>query len=357
MFLCQPIVLFLAFLSIPAGVLSRRGGGDSSSDSGTSSDSDDSSSSGGTYVCSDDHKLTTTGLQPSYYLNYTTVAGDPGAYTDWNGLYFQGEASFDYVIRDLPTNTTYRGTNCPKDRRSIRMLGIAWVGPRTPTPSDLHNPFTLGFQAWQSDNSISNITYSYSSCDTDVDLVHLKTTVDWQEYVHETNKDVEGALDAVVLNVTQAPNDNHEVQFVGVYDVSSLRSAQTVIASDGTHEDQIHIPAETCSMMGDILIGWPSGTMINGTMTNNTLTLSISGTTIAGFGDLYGSHDEQVNVTFSINFVGTYDSANSSQVLQVGASGQPLVSFEKATGGAVAWASPRWLLALSLLTATGMAYI
>ncbi|KAL4755145.1 hypothetical protein BDW72DRAFT_55044 [Aspergillus terricola var. indicus] len=334
-----------------------QGNSDSSSGSGISSGSDDSSSSGGTYVCSDDHKLTATDLQPSYYLNYTIVAGDPGAYTDWNGLYFQGEASFDYVIRDLPTNNTYYGTNCPKDRRSIRMLGIAWVGPKTPTPPDLHNPFTLGFKAWQSDNSIANITYSYSSCDTDVDLVHLKTTVDWREYVRETNRNVEGALDAVVLNVTQAGNDSHEVQFVGLYDVSSLRSAQTIFASDGFSEDQIHIPAETCSMMGDILIGWPTGTMINGTMTNNTLTLSISGTTIAGFGDLYGSRDEQVQVTFSIAFIGTYDSANSSQVLQVGASNQSLVSFERATGDAVAWASPRWLLALSLMMATGMVNI
>jgi hypothetical protein len=237
------------------------------------------------------------------------------------------------------------------------MLGIAWVGPRTPTPSDLHNPFTLGFQAWQSASSIANITYSYSSCDTDVNLVHLKTTVDWREYDHETNRDVEGAIDAVVLNVTQARNDNHEVQFAGVYDVSSLRSGQTIFASDGTHDDQIHIPAETCSMMGDILIGWPSGTMINGTMTNDTLILSISGTTIAGFGDLDGSHDEQVNVTFSIAFTGTYDSANSSQALLVGASNQSLVSFEKATGGAVAWAFPRRLLALSLVMATGIARI
>ncbi|KAJ5734665.1 hypothetical protein N7533_013068 [Penicillium manginii] len=351
MLLCPPIVLFFAFLSIPARVLSRRGSSDSSSDSGTSSDND-SSSRGGTYVCSDDHKLTTTGLQPSYYSNYTIVAGDPGAYTDWNGLYFQGEASFDYVIRDLPTNNTYLGTNCPKDHRTIRMLGIAWVGPRTPTPSDLHNPFTLGFQAWQSDNSVANITYSYSSCDTDVNLVQLKTTVDWSEYVHETNRDIKGAIDAVVLNVTRAGDNNHEVQFEGVYDVSSLRSAQTIIASDGTHKDQIHIPAKTCSMMGDILIGWPSGTIINGTMTNNTLTLSISGTTIAGFGDLDGSHDEQVNVTFNIAFTGTYDSANSSQVVQVGASNQSLVSFEKATGDAIAWASPRWLLILSLVMIT-----
>ncbi|CEO60312.1 hypothetical protein PMG11_04944 [Penicillium brasilianum] len=359
MLLRQPIVLLFAILSIPARVLSRRGSsessGDSGSDSGTSSD--DSSSSGGTYVCSDDHKLTTTALQPSYYSNYTLVAGNPGAYTEWNGLYFQGEASFDYVIRDLPTNNTYLGTNCPKDRRTIRMLGIAWVGPRTPTPSNLHNPFTLGFQAWQSDNTIANITYSYSSCDTDVNLVQLKTTVDWREYVHETNKDIEGAIDAVDLNVTQAGNNDHEVQFEGLYDVSSLRSTQEIFASDGTHNDQIHIPAETCSMMGDILIGWPSGTIINGTMTNNTLTLSISGTTIAGFGDLYGSHDEQVNVTFSISFIGTYDSANSSQVLQVGASNQSLVSFEKATGGAIAWAPPRGLLVWSLVIAIEMIFL
>ncbi|KAJ5688513.1 hypothetical protein N7462_002905 [Penicillium macrosclerotiorum] len=357
MLLCHPILLIIAFLSIPARVLSRKGNGGSISDSEIGSDTDKSSSSGGTYVCLDDHKLTTVGLQPSYYGNYTMVAGDPGAYTDWNGLYFQGEAFLDYVIRDLPTNNTYHGTNCPKDHRSIRMLGIAWVGPRTPTPTDLHNPFTLGFQAWQSDRSIANITYSYSSCDADVNLVHLKTTIDWIEYVHETNRDVRGAIDAVVLNVTRAVNDSHKVQFEGAYDVSSLESAQTIIASDGENEDQVHIPAGTCNMMGDILIGWPSGTTINGTMTNNTLTLSISGTTIAGFGDLYGSNNNQVNVTFSITFIGTYDSANSSQVLHIGASNQSLVSFEKASGGSAAWVSPRWLVAVSLVVATVIAYI
>jgi hypothetical protein len=361
MLLCRSLFSLFAFLSIPAGVSSRKGDGGSSS-SGSSSDNDgssssSSSSSGGTSVCKDDHKLTTTGLQPFYYLNYTMVAGEPGAYTDWNGLYFQGEASFDYVIRDLPTNYTYLGTNCPKDHRSIRMLGIAWVGPRTPLPTDLHNPFTLGFQAWQSDNSVANITYSYSSCDTDVNLVQLKTTVEWSEYDHATNKDVTGAIDAVVLNVTQASNDSHEIQFDGIYDVSSLSSAQTISKSDGTHEDQIHIPAETCSMKGDILIGWPTGTLINGTMTNDTLTLSISGETIAGFGDLYGSSTEEVNVTFNITFTGTYDSANSSQIVHVGETNGSLVSFEKATGSAVAWASPRWLLALSLVMASGMAYL
>jgi hypothetical protein len=359
MLLCWPLISIFALLSIPAGVLSRKGNGDSSSDSGSSSDSDngDSSSSGGTDICVDDHKLTTSGLQPNYYLNYTMVAGDPSAYTDWNGVYFEGEASFDYVIRDLPTNTTYLGTNCLKDHRSIRMLGLAWVGPRTPTPSDLHNPFTLGFQAWQSNYSVANITYSYSSCVDDFNLVHLKTTVDWREYDHATNMDVEGAIDAVVLNVTQASNDSHEVQFDGVYDVSSLTSAQEIFSSDGEHEDQIHLPAETCSMMGEILIGWPTGTLINGTMTNDTLTLSISGTTIAGFGDLNGSRDEEVNVTFSIAFTGTYDPANSSQVLDVGESDQALVSFEKATSGAVAWAFPRWLLIWSLVLASGLAYL
>ncbi|KUL86133.1 hypothetical protein ZTR_07735 [Talaromyces verruculosus] len=361
MLLRWPLISLFAFLSIPAGVLSRKGDSGSSSNSGSSSDSNNddssSSSSGGTDTCIDDHKLSTSGLQPSYYLNYTMVAGDPGAYTDWNGVYFEGEASFEYVIHDLPTNYTYYGTNCPKDHRSIRMLGLVWVGPRTPTPPDLQNPFTLGFQAWQSDYSVANITYSYSYCDTDVNLVHLKTAVDWREYDSATNRNVEGAIDAVVLNITQASNDSHEVQFDGVYDVSSLTSAQKIFSSDGVHEDQIHLPAETCSMKGEILIGWPTGTWINGTMTNDTLTLSISGTTIAGFGDLNGSDDEEVNVTFSITFTGIYDSANSSQVLDVGETNQALVTFEKATDGAVAWAFPRWLLIWSLVLASGLVYL
>lgn len=347
--------LFLV-LFIPAGVLSRRGPGgsvsdsDSSSDGGDYGDSGDSSStssSGGTYTCTDDHLLRVGDLQPSHYSNYSFIFGHPDAYTDWNGVYFQGESFFQYRIRDVPTNYTYHGANCPTGTHSIRMLGMAWVGPKAPTPTYLQNPFTVGFKAWQSNKDVSEITYSYSLCDTDVDLVHLSTTVDWREY--GTNYEVDGAIDSVKLNITPAADDSHEVLFDGVYDLTSLSSAQMVYANDGIHEDQIHLPAETCNLKGEILIGIPTGTYVNGSMTNDTLRLDISGTTVAGFGDLYGSSDAQVNVTFQITFEGRYAAANSSQVVTVGGSGQPLVSFDKATGGTSATLISWRLLAIPLV--------
>lgn len=365
MFLHRTLLSLLLLLFIPAGVLSRRGHSDSSSDSSSNSDGDysdsgdssstSSSSSGST--CSDDYYLRVDDLQPAHYENYTFIFGDPDAYTDWNGVYFQGESFFQYEIRDLPTNHTYYDTNCPTGTHSIRMLGVAWVGPKAPTPTGLQNPFTLGFKAWRSNKAVSDITYSYSFCDTDVDLVHLGTTVDWREYNHDTNRDMEGAIDSVVLNITQAAENSHEIKFDGVYDLTSLTSGQMVYSNDGIHDDQIHLPAQTCSLKGDVLIGMPTGTYVNGSMTNNTLRLDISGSTVAGFGELYGTTDAQVNVTFLVSFEGSYDTANSSQVLNLGRSGQPLVSFDKAIGAARATAISWFLMAMSFVITGGMTWM
>lgn len=360
------LLSLLLLLLTPTGVLSRRGSGGWGSDSDSSSDGDgdysdsgdsSSSSSGSSYTCTDDYFLRVDDLQPFHYENYTFIFGDPDAYTDWNGVYFQGESFFQYQIRDRPTNYTYHGANCPTGTHSIRMLGMAWVGPKAPTPTYLQNPFTLGFKAWQSNNDVSDITYSYSFCDTDVDLVHFSTTVDWREYASNTNDDTEGAIDSVVLNITQAADDSREVLFNGVYDVTSLSSAQIIYSNDGIHDDQIHLPPQTCSLQGEILIGIPTGTYLNGSMTNDTLKLDISGSTIAGFADLYGSSDARVNVTFHISFEGSYAAANSSQIVTVGESGRPLVSFDKATGGGSVPVISWRLLAVSLVVAGGMAYM
>lgn len=358
------LLSLLLVLFTPTRVLSRRGGGgssssdsDSSSDYSDSTDSSSTSPSDSTYVCEDDYFLRVDDLQPAHYDNYTFIFGDPDAYIDWNGVYFQGESIFQYRIRDLPRNYTNYGANCPTGMYSIRMLGMAWVGPKAPTPTYLTNPFTLGFKAWQSETDVSDITYSYSFCDTNVDLVHLGTTVDWREYDSDTNDDVEGAIDSVVLSITQAADDKHRVMFDGVYDLTSLSSSQMVYSNDGIHDDQIHLPAQTCSLKGEILLGMPTGTYINGSMTNATLNWDISSSTIAGFTDLYGSSDAQVNITLHISFESSYAAANSSQVLTVGGNGQPLVSFEKATGAASVMMVPWTLLVASWVVAGGMVYM
>lgn len=353
----------LLLLCIPAGVLSRRGFSVSSGDSDSDSDNDshdygDSSStsySSSGSACIDDYFLRVDDLQPAHYTNYTFVYGDTDAYTDWNGVYLQGESFFQYEIRHLPTNYTYHGTNCPTGTYSIRMLGVAWVGPRAPTPKGLRNPFTLGFKAWQSDKDVSEIAYSYSFCDTNVDLVHLVTTVDWREYSSDSNAVVEGAIDAVVLNITKAADNNQKIRFAGVYDLTSLTEWQ-MVSSDGIHYDQIHLPAQTCNL-GDVLIGMPTGTHVSGSMTNDTLKLDISGSSIAGFRETYGTTNAAVNVSFRISFEGSYDAANSSQVLKLGQSGQPLVTFDKATGAASAPATPLFLMAFCLTTVCGIALL
>lgn len=358
----RQLLSFLVLLAIPAGVVSRRGHSDSDSDSGSDSgdysSSSSSSSSGSTSSCVENGLLTVSDIQPFHYWNYTFVFGDPDAYTDWNGIYFNGAASFDYEIHNLPKILSTHGASCPAGQQSIRMLGVAWVGPRTPYPTGLINPFSLGFKAWQSDEPVSNITYSYKFCEADIDLVHLGTTVDWSEWNWRTQEDIHGSTDAVVLNLTQAAGNSHEILFDGVYDLTGLRESQMVSANDGVRDDQIVLPAQTCSLLGEVLIGWPTGTYINGSMTNETLALDISGSTVAGFGELYGTSEAKVNVSFHISFTGSYDSANSSQVLNLGQSGQSLVSFEKATEGAAASiVAPRFLMMVSLMMTSGMAWI
>lgn len=54
--------------------------------------------------------------------------------------------------------------------------------PQAEGTTDHTPPFTLGFKAWQSDKDVSEIAYSYRLCDTNVDLVHLVTIVDWRKY-------------------------------------------------------------------------------------------------------------------------------------------------------------------------------
>jgi hypothetical protein len=169
--------------------------------------------------------------------------------------------------------------------------------------------------------------------------------VDWREYSATSNDDKNGALDAVLLNVTRAVGNENEIEFDGVYDVTSLKSSQMIVKNDGLHDDQIHLPEEICSWNGDegnILIGWPTGTRVNGSLTNETLTLDVSGSVITKSGE--DTNDRPVNVTFQISFTGKYDAANSSQIANIGRN-QTLVNFEKAkaTGAGTRREIP-WLL-------------
>jgi hypothetical protein len=241
------------------------------------------------------------------------------------------------------------------------MLGAAWVGAKAPTPAGPVNPFTLGFKAWESNVRVSDIDYSYSVCEN-LDLIRLTTTVDWY-----SGGSVEKAMDAVALNITQAADNSDKILFDGVYDLKdwadSERNSMEPAEYDnsGLRDQMISLPDSLCSEgrnLGKILIGWPTGTHINGSMTNETLELNFSGSTDAGFerGFAITDTDTKVNVTFELTFTGRFDAANSSQVVLPGASSHnaSLISFERATGSATVTSLPLYYVLLSLLVSFGM---
>lgn len=382
MLLRHPFLTILALLAVPAGVLSRKGGGDgSSSDSDSSgssgssdsSDSDDtssstSSSSGETH-CFDTHLLNFDNLQPEHYYEYNQAPrrGHASVKTDWDGVYYKGEAMLKYTIITPPNNSTEDDIvsstliECPVGRQSMRMLGVAWVGAKTPTPAGPVNPFTLGFKAWESNVRVSDIDYSYKSCE-DPDLMQLTTTVDW---FNETS--VEKAMDAVVFDVTQATDNSNKILFDGVYDLKDWADSErdhlepALYDNTGLWREKISLPDGLCSErsnLGKIIFVWPTGTHINGSMTNETLELNFSGSTIAGFESRSRRQetDTKVNVTFEFTFTGSLDAANSSQVVLPGASSHnaSLIAFETVTGSATVISRSLYYVLLSLLVSLGV---
>jgi hypothetical protein len=387
MLLRHPFLAALALLAVPTGVFSRKGGGgggdsDSDSDSygsgsgsGSSGDSSDYSDSDDTYTttpttgvhCTDSHRLNLEDMQPSHYDKYNRDprAGHASAYSEYDGVFFKGEASFKYTIEPVPNKTaemlSSSKVECPVGERTMRMLGAAWVAARAPEPAGLRNPITLGFKAWQSNIRLADIDYSYSVCD-EVDLVRFSSTVDWLY----TNEDDIKAMDAVELNITQATGSSDKVEFDGVYDLKNWADSERSdwrperYDNPGLSDQGIVLPEGLCSegnKLGEIITAWPTGTYISGSMTNDTLELSMSGSTVAGFQERYSrTPDTKVNVTFEITFTGRLDAANSTQVILMGASSNnaSLISFERATGSATTTSMSFYCALLSLFVGFGV---
>ncbi|KAJ5542421.1 hypothetical protein N7535_004841 [Penicillium sp. DV-2018c] len=387
MLIRRPLLVTLALLAGSTGVLSRKGGGgdgDSDSSSGGSiggssgsgdySDSNDSSGSDDTYTpgtsspvtCTDSHRLDLEDMQPSHYNKYNREPrrGHASAYSEYDGVFFKGEASFRYTIEPVPNKTTEMLSSskvgCPVGENTIRMLGAAWVAARAPEPAGLRNPITIGFKAWESNIRVADIDYSYSVCDN-VDLVRFSSTVDWIQ-----SEDDIKAMDAVELNITQASTNTDMVEFDGVYDLKGWADSERDdrrperYDNPGLSNQLIILPEGLCSdgnQLGEIITVWPTGTYVNGSMTNDTLELSMSGSTVSGFQERHRrTPDTKVNVTFEITFTGTLDAANSTQVMLTGTSSDDasLVSFERATGRAAATTMSFHCVLLAFLVGFGV---
>ncbi|KAB8261631.1 hypothetical protein BDV32DRAFT_32643 [Aspergillus pseudonomiae] len=319
-------VFFAWFLLLVAifngGAVARRGGGgdhDSDSDGDSSSDGDNNSGSGGSDGSSGSsgcgsggtsNGLSTTYLVPRHAWNWTSQSG---AYatdspTIYDGSYFQGEGSLSYNM------TT--GTQC-QITKQLRLLGYAWVGPQVPYPTGPENPFIVGFKAWESTKSVSEIHSSYTqitwegdSCSSQPDLFRIVTT--------KGSASRTEAADTMIMNVSTSSAAPDVVDFNAT---TGTDSDLRISDSDGL----FRLRAESCASH-DTDMHWPATTVMQGSVTNTTLELKFSGS-VDQNSSQYQSYDginENLKVNFTLTFSGQFDSVNSTHALNVQRSNQSL---------------------------------
>ncbi|KAJ5385253.1 hypothetical protein N7517_003164 [Penicillium concentricum] len=373
MFFQRTFLGALLLLAIPRGVLSRRGhdsdidsdtSSSSDSTSDTSSSSDDtttSTSSGSGYTCPGPPELDYYLIGPTHYQTYQ----DTFEASDYDGVYYIGEATFNYKldVPPVPTTTYFVYTpkaTCPAGWQSLRMRALAWVAPKTPEPAGPKNPITIAFQA------LPNVADSYSRC-SKVDRVGFSTTVDWSKRNTTGDTSFE-AIDSVKLDIRPTAGNDNMVDFDGVYDISAWKDRPkdfndpTLFQHGQLRRESLILPAGTCSGSSGrekLDLGYPSGAIINGSLTNETIQLNVSGFVVAWFRDDNEEH-ATTNVTYNIVFTGAYDAANSSRLLVTGAasSNESLVSFQAPPEGSGTVTGASWKLAvISLVASIGLALV
>ncbi|OQE46844.1 hypothetical protein PENCOP_c001G02056 [Penicillium coprophilum] len=371
MFFQRTFLAALLLLAIPKGVLSRRGhdsdsesGTSSSSNSDSTSDSDDtttSTSSGSGYSCPSPPKIDYDLIGPGNYYRYQDIF-EP---SDYDGVFYTGEAIFKYKldVPPVPTTTNFvyspRAT-CPAGWQSLRMRAVAWVAPKAPTPNGPKNPITISFQA------LPNVADSYQSC-SKVDILGFSTTVAWST-TNRTGHTSYEAIDSVKLDIQPTAGNDDMVDFDGVYDISAWKDRPkdfndpTLFQHGQLRKQRLILPEGTCSGGSGrekLDLGYPTGAIINGSLTNETIHLNVSGFVVAWFRD----HDEEhatTNVTYNIVFTGAYDAANSTRLLVTGAAStnESLVSFQAPPEGSGTVIGTSWNLAvISLVVSIGLALV
>ncbi|KAJ5514788.1 hypothetical protein N7463_004340 [Penicillium fimorum] len=371
MFFHRTFLAALLFLAIPKGVLSRRGhDSDSESDTSSSSDSTSDSDSSDTttstspdsgYHCAGAPKLDYYLIGPNHYHTYQ----DTFEASDYDGVYYTGEATFNYKldVPPVPTTTNFVYTpkaTCPAGWQSLRMRAVAWVAPKTPGPDGPKNPIAIAFQA------LPNVADSYSTC-SNVDIVGFSTTVDWSK-TNRTGDTSFEAIDSVKLDIQPTAGNDNMVDFDGVYDISAWKdrpkdlSDPTLFQHGQLWKERLILPAGTCSGGSGrekLDLGYPSGAIINGSLTNETIRLNVSGSVVAWFRDDEEEH-ATTNVTYNIVFKGAYDAANSTRILVTGveSSNESLVSFQAPPKGSGSAIGASWNLAvISLVVSIGLTLV
>jgi len=276
--------------------------------------------------CVERHNYTQD-LKPFHYINYTR---NEKSQKQYGGSFFLGEATFSvrFEKQDLLETNTSRSTACPADTLNLRLLGVAWIAPQTPSPAGSTNPFVLSFKAWLSDMPVENIKISYSQCSRDVDLANLMTTQTFAENLY-TSSAVYRSQDMINMTVWPSPNNYREVLFNG----TNLKPSkgypliQTTWATPDTGS-RLRLPARTCRGMDVIRAFPPENTLLNGSLTNNTIRVRLAGVAIGQSNPIDDYSPANIKMDFNITFTGTFDRANSSQQLGIGQDDQSLISWK-----------------------------
>ncbi|PKX90169.1 uncharacterized protein P174DRAFT_506948 [Aspergillus novofumigatus IBT 16806] len=321
----------LVLLAVPPAVAARRGGGGGDSD--TSSDGDGASSS-------DPEGTSTIGGSkrscPLNAYNWTSnaVGGNP---TTYDGSYFQGEAFLHWQFT--------AGKQCRNGTGSVRMLGYAWVGPQPPYPTGPTNPLIIGFKAWQTNEALENITFSYDFlndglyCPTEPDLVKVQTSDGWTDYQASTDiprADRARAHDVFDLGLAPDTERPDSVLFNG--------SLVPDLKPEPKYAVEILLPASACNQPSRLSLGYAEVLNMAGSLTNTTLELRMAG---EGSGSYSSATGEIPRAMFNITFSGTFDSRNSTRAVAIKQDTQPMVSW--VDNGAMIYGSVSWLLKLMFM--------
>jgi hypothetical protein len=101
-------------------------------------------------------------IKPFHYTNYSQ---NETSRKQYGGSLFLGEGAFSVRLekRDLLAIEGSRSNACPADTLNLRLLGVAWIAPQTPSPAGSTNPFVLSLKAWRSDMPVGEIQVSYNN--------------------------------------------------------------------------------------------------------------------------------------------------------------------------------------------------
>ncbi|EXA31400.1 hypothetical protein FOVG_17298 [Fusarium oxysporum f. sp. pisi HDV247] len=310
----------LLFICIP-DVLARRGGG-----GGGHGGSDDDG--GGDDSSTDDRCATHDGtvwkwdLIPDNAQNHSRGESEPGSF-------FKGEASLNFTIT--------AGELCGGNSKGpIQMLGYAWIGPQPEYPVGPTNSIIIGFKAWESDMSIDEIDESYAYiqeendnyCPRQPDLFRIITTYGWLDTDHSAKTLIPRAADFMNLSVTEGDGDQATVFFNAIM-------PDTLDHKPDYKGLFLMPPQGICHSGLQYKFSLPDRLEMTGSFTNTTLDLTLlgSGNTTA---KTSGYETYKITAEFNVTFSGVFDGDNSTEQLNLGQPGGPLVDWEPNSGSHVA---------------------